>query len=63
MAYFIHTHLSRSYSMKLFGRFNDIGVTMLIATHDLNLLDKLNGRRIQLTHGQLAESDDEALVV
>jgi cell division transport system ATP-binding protein len=48
--------------MKLFGRFNDIGVTMMIATHDLNLLDKLNGRRIQLAHGQLTEPDDEALV-
>jgi cell division transport system ATP-binding protein len=49
--------------MKLFGRFNDIGVTMLIATHDLNLLDKVNGRRVQLAHGQLAEPDDQGLVL
>jgi cell division transport system ATP-binding protein len=40
--------------MKLFGRFNDIGVTMLIATHDLNLLDQLGGRRMQLGAGELA---------
>jgi cell division transport system ATP-binding protein len=44
--------------MKLFGRFNDIGVTMLIATHDLNLLGKLNGRRMQLDNGALVEPDD-----
>ena len=49
--------------MKLFGRFNDIGVTMLIATHDLNLLNELKGRRIQLAHGQLAVSDDDSLYV
>jgi len=48
--------------MKLFRRFNDIGVTMLIATHDLNLLGKLGGRRIQLADGELAEPEDDALV-
>lgn len=48
--------------MKLFGRFNEIGVTMMIATHDLGLLDKLNGRRMQLEKGILVEPDDEALV-
>ncbi len=48
--------------MKLFGRFNDIGVTMLIATHDLNLLGKLGGRRIRLENGELAEPEDDALV-
>ncbi len=48
--------------MKLFGRFNDIGVTMLIATHDLNLLGKLGGRRIQLANGELSEPEDDALV-
>jgi cell division transport system ATP-binding protein len=48
--------------MKLFSRFNDIGVTMLIATHDLNLLGKLGGRRIQLADGELAEPEDDALV-
>jgi cell division transport system ATP-binding protein len=48
--------------MKLFGRFNDIGVTMLIATHDLNLLDCLPGRRMQLADGELAQAGDESLV-
>ncbi|MDP7041449.1 MAG: ATP-binding cassette domain-containing protein, partial [Gammaproteobacteria bacterium] len=48
--------------MKLFGRFNEIGVTMMIATHDLGLLNKLNGRRMQLDDGVLVEPDDEALV-
>jgi cell division transport system ATP-binding protein len=44
--------------MKLFGRFNDIGVTMLIATHDLNLLNHLDCRRMQLANGELVEPDD-----
>jgi len=48
--------------MKLFSRFNDIGVTMLIATHDLNLLGKLSGRRIRLEGGELVEPEDDALV-
>jgi cell division transport system ATP-binding protein len=48
--------------MKLFSRFNDIGVTMLIATHDLNLLGKMNGRRMQLDQGRLVEPDEDALV-
>lgn len=48
--------------MKLFGRFNDIGVTMLIATHDLNLLGKLGGRRVQLADGEISEPEDDALV-
>ena len=48
--------------MKLFERFNEIGVTMLIATHDLNLLDRVNGRRIQLDAGELVDPKDDALV-
>jgi len=48
--------------MKLFSRFNDIGVTLLIATHDLNLLGKLNGRRMQLESGQIVTPTDDALV-
>ena len=48
--------------MKLFGRFNEIGVTMLIATHDLNLLDRMKGRRMQLANGELVSPEDDALV-
>jgi len=49
--------------MKLFSRFNDIGVTMLIATHDLNLLDHLGGRRIELGDGELVEPKDPLVLV
>ncbi len=48
--------------MKLFGRFNDIGVTILIATHDHDLINRLDGRRIELKEGQLVDPEDEALV-
>ena len=37
--------------MNLFRRFNDVGVTMLIATHDLDLVDKLGGRHLTLESG------------
>lgn len=39
--------------MYLFRRFNEVGVTMLIATHDLALLDQLQGRRVVLRDGEV----------
>lgn len=43
--------------MKLFRRFNDIGVTMVIATHDVNLLDQLGGKRLTLSNGEIQGGD------
>ena len=40
--------------MQLFERFNKVGVTMLIATHDLELLDRLDHRRLRLDAGKIA---------
>jgi cell division transport system ATP-binding protein len=42
--------------MQLFKRFNDVGVTMLIATHDLTLASRIGGRRIRLQQGRLADA-------
>ena len=39
--------------MGLFERFNDVGVTLLIATHDIELIERLGHRRIRLEHGGL----------
>ena len=39
--------------MRLFERFNEVGVTLLIASHDLDLLERLGHRRIQLEGGRL----------
>jgi cell division transport system ATP-binding protein len=39
--------------MRLFERFNAVGVTLLIATHDLDLLDRLGHRRILLEGGRV----------
>jgi cell division transport system ATP-binding protein len=39
--------------MNLFRRFNEVGVTMLIATHDLGLVKQLGGRRIALEDGTI----------
>jgi cell division transport system ATP-binding protein len=42
--------------MRLFKRFNDVGVTVLIATHDVHLIDRIGARRIILGDGRLADS-------
>jgi cell division transport system ATP-binding protein len=39
--------------MKLFERFHEVGVTLMIATHDLELIGQLGHRRIELESGRL----------
>jgi cell division transport system ATP-binding protein len=39
--------------MRLFERLNEIGTSVLIATHDLDLVARLGHRRIDLDHGHL----------
>jgi cell division transport system ATP-binding protein len=41
--------------MRLFERFNEVGVTLLIATHDLDLVEQLGHRRLRLVGGSLVE--------
>lgn len=45
--------------MRLFERFNEVGVTLLIATHDLDLIERFDKRRLRLVDG-LIESDTAA---
>ena len=40
-------------TMKLFERFNQVGVTVLIASHDLEMIRKMNKRIITLRQGRL----------
>lgn len=44
--------------MNLFRRFNEVGVTTLIATHDLSLLERLDSRRIELANGEVIDQGD-----
>jgi cell division transport system ATP-binding protein len=39
--------------MQLFKRFNDVGVTVVIATHDVHLIDRFGARRIVLGDGKV----------
>ena len=39
--------------MELFRSFNQVGVTMLIATHDDALIERYNARALHLQHGEL----------
>ncbi|HEY5666320.1 MAG TPA: cell division ATP-binding protein FtsE [Gammaproteobacteria bacterium] len=45
--------------MKLFERFNEVGVTLLLATHDLELVGHLGHRRIELEGGRLARDSGQ----
>jgi cell division transport system ATP-binding protein len=39
--------------MKLFKRFSEVGVTVVIASHDVHLIDQLGARRIVLSAGRV----------
>ncbi|MGR9087601.1 MAG: cell division ATP-binding protein FtsE [Gammaproteobacteria bacterium] len=39
--------------MLLFEKFQQVGVTVLVASHDINLIAKMNRRVLTLDHGQL----------
>ena len=45
--------------MRIFRRFNEVGVTLLIASHDIALIDQLGCRRIALANGALAIDPEE----
>ncbi len=45
--------------MRIFRRFNEVGVTLLIASHDIALIDQLGCRRIALDDGMLQQQEDE----
>lgn len=48
--------------MHLFEQFNQVGVSMIIATHDVQLINQLHHRRLTLKDGQLI-SDEEGVIV
>jgi cell division transport system ATP-binding protein len=39
--------------MRLFKRFNEVGVTVVVATHDIHVIEQFGLRRIVLDHGRL----------
>jgi len=39
--------------MQLFKRLNDVGVTVMIATHDIQLIDQFTAQRIVLAEGRV----------
>jgi cell division transport system ATP-binding protein len=42
--------------MDLFLQFNQVGVTVVIATHDISLVERIGNRRIDLNQGRLRDS-------
>jgi cell division transport system ATP-binding protein len=45
--------------MNIFRRFNEVGVTVLIASHDLYLLERFPVRRIRLEEGRILEDSSD----
>ena len=48
--------------MRIFRRFNEVGVTLLIASHDIVLIDQLGCRRIALENGAIKKDEEEDVV-
>lgn len=48
--------------MRIFRRFNEVGVTLLIASHDITLIDQLGCRRVALEDGQVQEPEEDDTV-
>ena len=44
-------------TMLLFEQFQQVGVTVLIASHNLDLISQMNHRLLKLDHGQLVQSE------
>ncbi len=47
--------------MNIFRRFNEVGVTVLIASHDLQLIERYGGRRVILEGGCVRGTDEPSL--
>ncbi|MGD1982281.1 MAG: cell division ATP-binding protein FtsE [Chromatiaceae bacterium] len=45
--------------MDLFVQFNQVGVTLLVATHDIDLIQRFGKRIIQLRHGRVSGDSGE----
>ena len=45
--------------MNIFRRFNEVGVTVLVASHDVYLLERFAVRRVRLDAGRIVESSIE----
>jgi cell division transport system ATP-binding protein len=45
--------------MRIFRRFNEVGVTLLIASHDISLIERMGCSRIELDAGKLVEHEEE----
>ncbi|MDX1496724.1 MAG: cell division ATP-binding protein FtsE [Salinisphaeraceae bacterium] len=49
--------------MRLFARLNEVGVTTLIATHDISLIERMGRRIIHLDQGRLSDAQPESVIL
>jgi cell division transport system ATP-binding protein len=43
--------------MQLFKRFSDVGVTVVVATHDVHLIESFDARRVRLSDGRVVAGE------
>ena len=43
--------------MQLFEQFNQVGVTVLVASHDISLIQRMGYRTLQLSQGEMVNKD------
>jgi ABC-type Mn2+/Zn2+ transport system ATPase subunit len=48
--------------MNIFKRFNEVGVTVLIATHDVHLIDHFVVRRVMLAQGRAVDGHQASVL-
>jgi cell division transport system ATP-binding protein len=48
--------------IRLFERFNQVGVTVIIASHDLGLIQQLAHRVVRLEHGEIVADSSGTMV-
>ena len=47
--------------MELFARFNQVGTTVIVASHDINLIEEMGFRTLRLEQGQIVADSDSLL--
>ena len=60
-SYFLTDHcVPRFLFLSRFKRFNEVGVTVVVATHDVHLIEQFGTRRIVLGNGRVTDAGERA---
>jgi cell division transport system ATP-binding protein len=43
--------------MQLFKRFSEVGVTVVVATHDVHLIERFDAKRVRISDGRVVSGE------